>query len=499
MSVVTSCAISATSAACATPNDRIRWLRLLIPVMIVKGLFLLLDHQPAFHFGDSGAYLATALLKWIPPDRSFTYGLLLRPLVLASHSLLPVVWLQVAASAAASVVAGLLLWRYFHASWTTASIFAALCAIEPLQLMSERFVMTEALATCCFAFFVWICCLFLERRSLAALLSCQLVGVVLVSLRYSFLPLVVTLSFLLPLLAAWRGPFSVNWKVLMVRIGLAMAVSQLLLGGYRHLYGKLADTKPAYLSRDGEFLVADFAPLILPEDFPIAAERTKLFQKITIPRTGIDDRRFQRWLPGGICDAIVQIANSDEELGNALARRTALHAIRRDPRGAARLVLLTYLEFFDYEKVSWALKLDSGYFVGPSGNDISMIKHWFGVDATERRFDSLTKRWERQAVLWCMLIVTLPCLYGMEMAFHGRRATRFDLLLFCAALCILVAAIGPVEIANPRYLMPLPWLAVLIIGAVVSRLLVSNPQTGTPKAGLSTQFRLLNATSGTSR
>lgn len=60
-------------------------------VAACKCAFYIAAPYPSFHFGDSGAYLTTALIKWIPPDRSFIYGFLLRPLVLSSHALGPVI------------------------------------------------------------------------------------------------------------------------------------------------------------------------------------------------------------------------------------------------------------------------------------------------------------------------------------------------------------------------------------------------------------------------
>src|SRR3954469_13889569 len=88
-------------------------LSILLLVAACKLAFYIVDPYPSFHFGDSGAYLATALLKWIPPDRSFTYGFLLRPLVLGSHSLTSVLTLQIVGSGVASVILGMLLLCYF--------------------------------------------------------------------------------------------------------------------------------------------------------------------------------------------------------------------------------------------------------------------------------------------------------------------------------------------------------------------------------------------------
>ena len=446
-------------------------------ILFVKGLFLLLDPDPAFHFGDSGAYLATALTKWIPPDRSFSYGFFLRPLVLPSHSLLPVVLLQTFLSAVASAVLALLLIRYFRAAFRVAVIFSLLCAVEPLQLMSERFVMTEALATFVFALYIWACLEFLRtaRNWMLALVQC--LAVLLVSLRYSFIPLVLLLSLVLPLLSI-RTDLRTSVRPLLGRLAIAVLISQALLFGYRHLYGYLEQTRPAYLSRDGDFLIADVAPLIKPEDFPIAEQRPELFKKITVPLHDINARRLHRWVPGGLCDAMLQIAHGDEDLANQLARKTALRAMKRDPLGLLGLGLYTYREFLSYARMKWSLELDQGHFVSPTANDVTMIRQWFGIDARNRRFGSLTKRWEAMAAPWCWLLVLLPIIYSVELVRHWKQASRPDLFLLLSASVILLAALFPVEIANARYLTPLPWLACLILGVIATRLYY--PHAGIP-------------------
>jgi hypothetical protein len=446
-------------------------------VAACKLAFYIADSYPSFHFGDSGAYLATALVKWIPPDRSFTYGFLLRPLVLGTHSFGPVLAVQILASGVASAVLGVLLLSYFRAKPPIAAAFACLCAIEPLQLMAERFVMTEAIATFGFAIYLWATLSFIRSKRISVLIAVQVLGVGLISLRYSFLPLVLLLSAALPILALYKPP-RFSWRPLLVRLLISLVVSQMLLSGYRHLYGFLAETKPAYLSRDGEFLVADMAPIVAPEDFPVPALRAPLFHEIRIPLKDINNRPLQRWGAGGLCQAILDVAKQDEDLANSLARRMALRAMRRDPVGVVTLGFRTYRQFLTHKKLSWALKLNQGHFNGPTHKDIDMIRQWFGVDALDRKYESVTKRLQGAAVPWCWLIVLLPWLYPLEMFCHRRRVTRFDWVLLLSALSTLGTAIVPVENPNPRYLVPLPWLSVLILGVMASRLRPEASESG---------------------
>ena len=216
------------------------------------------------------------------------------------------------------------------------------------------------------------------------------------------------------------------------------------------------------------------APIITPEDFPVPGRRAEFFQKIRIPLQDVNNRPLQRWAEGGLCYAILQMANQDEDLANSLARRTALRAMRRDPLGVAAVGLRTYGQFLTYKKLRWALQLNQGHFNGPTQNDIKMIRQWFGVDALDRKYNSLTKQWQGVAEPWCWVIVLLPWIYAFEMFWHRSRVTRLDWLLLLCALCTLATAVVPVENPNPRYLVPLPWLSVLILGVMGSRFRPAN-------------------------
>lgn len=435
-------------------------------IFTVKVVLLWSDPYPAFHFGDSGAYLATALAKWIPPDRSFSYGFFLRPLVLDSHSLLLVLMLQTVCSAMASILAGFILVRYLCVRHSWAALLALASAVEPLQLMSERFIMAEALTTFGFALLLWAALEFIKTNKFLPLVCVQVAGVFVVSLRYSMIPLVLLLSLLLPVLAAWRR--DAGGKSLAIRLGVAVLASQVLLLGYRHVYGYLAHEPPSYLSRDGEFLVADMAPLVRPSDFPLAEQRKRLNELVTVPYE-IDSRRIHRWAPGGLCESILTIANRDEDLANRLAKATALRAIKRDPLGVVRLGIATFAEFLTVRKLEWSLQLNQGHFVDPTDNDAKMIRGWFDVDARNRHFDSLTKRWQGISVPWCWLVVCLPILFSARILANRKHPSPTHWFLFVSALMILLCAIVPVEIANARYLIPLPWLSFLMIGALVPR------------------------------
>jgi len=457
-----------------------RLILLLLAVLAIKGIFLAFDAEPSFYFGDSGAYLTTAIGKWIPPDRSFVYGLLLRPLAVWPRSLEPAVVMQAALSGVASWLVGVCLARYFAARFTVAASCALVCAIEPLQLMQERYVLTDSMAIFVFALFLWVSFSYMKTSGLSTLALVQIIGVVLVSLRLRFLPIVLAISFLLPLLSrrsisCWRASqrSGVNWmralRFVVLPLVISVITSQILLHAYQHLYGELLNKPPAYTYREGVLLAADFAPLIQPIDFPIASERQAIFDKLKFALANPDERRAHRWMKGGLCDVINRSTGDKEEEANRLEHDTAIHAIERDPLGVLRLAWFTYAEFFDYSTLKWNLQLEEGRYVDPQPREAQAIKDVFGIDVTKRRFISVTKRWEERSAFWCWLLLILPLLYPLSLAWQWRRVRSPDIITALCGLMLLADAVVPVEYPNPRYLTPLAWLAFLMIGSLVTR------------------------------
>ena len=65
-------------------------------VLLIKAVLLIVDPEPQFFLGDSASYIETAVTNWIPPDRSFTYGYVIRYLAVWTGSLTPLVVFQTA-------------------------------------------------------------------------------------------------------------------------------------------------------------------------------------------------------------------------------------------------------------------------------------------------------------------------------------------------------------------------------------------------------------------
>ena len=76
-------------------------------VLAMKLLLLWLDPTPKLFMGDSWSYIWTALKGWIPEDRSYFYGYLVRWLPAWPHSFTPLLVIQALASRATAITVAL--------------------------------------------------------------------------------------------------------------------------------------------------------------------------------------------------------------------------------------------------------------------------------------------------------------------------------------------------------------------------------------------------------
>src|ERR1700741_2263439 len=73
-------------------------------VVAIKLVLLWLDPTPKFFLGDSWSYIWTSLTGWIPGDRSYFYGYVVRWLAVCPHSFTPLLIVQALASGATAIV-----------------------------------------------------------------------------------------------------------------------------------------------------------------------------------------------------------------------------------------------------------------------------------------------------------------------------------------------------------------------------------------------------------
>lgn len=476
-------------------------------ILLVKAVILYVDPSPRLFLGDSHSYLYTALSGWIPPDRSFVYGFFLRPAAVWPHSLQSLVWIQVALSAISAWLVAVCVLRYLKTSVAVAAACSLLCAIEPLQLLAERYVLTETLVTLIFAVFMLLCFDYLCTARLLPLALIQVCGVLLISLRISFLPSVILCSFALPFfMARAAGKLGDDLRGLLrlqsssvrrlvrqfaIPLTLGLLLSQTLLFSYRHLYGHLIGPPegghPAYLYRDGLFLISDFAPIIQPVDYPIANQRPELFRPSPVPLPDLKARDAQRWYPDGICDRIIRACHGDEQRANNLARKTAIHALERNPLAAVKLGLQTAALYFGRPYFPDTLITDEGYDSDLPESQAAVYRRDLGADFTSsvarfRKSPPLTGRWHRALRLWYCFLLVLPFLFLAYLVMQRRRALAVHWLCALFLLLFLEGAVLTVTRPTARFLTAMSWLSFIVVGSCVSP----------PLAGLGAYVRVRN-------
>jgi hypothetical protein len=133
-------------------------------------------------------------------------GLSFGALILNSHSLNSVVAFQTLAGVGTALLVARMLTRYFQMQFLPASLIAVALALEPQQLLFERFVLTESLSALIFATMILWGLEYLFRGRIRHLIFFQITGTLLVAFRVTFAPLILVASISLPFIAvpAWR-------------------------------------------------------------------------------------------------------------------------------------------------------------------------------------------------------------------------------------------------------------------------------------------------------
>jgi hypothetical protein len=457
--------------------------RLLGLLLAIKAALLLIDHAPMFFLGDSVSYMNTAIGPWIPPDRSFVYGRLIRLIALPYRSLTLLLAAQSAATALAALLVAFILRHHFKASPRLAACLAILCALEPLQLLYERYVMTESFALVAFAIFTTFALQYLRNPTLLWLVPLQLASVAVVSLRVSFLPLLDTSVLLVPLLAL-PALMRINrdsrpaWPRFAGHLVLSVLLFVTLQSGYKRSYadliqGQLPGAPPAYYYDNGFHLLAFVAPIVEPDDFPHPDKASQIFGDLAFDLRDYRQRDMQRWHPHGLI-ANLKAAYPDHLLANNLALQTAFNALKRDPLGELVLAFHGYADYFHLDRLRTGLVVDRGGDRELPDDLLLVLRKHFDTDGTPLpHLDTLTNRYFFLAWPWylALLLLPLPALFAVIAVPPPQRPAAFLLLVY---VCLHIAIIAAFSISpTVRFLHPVAWLAMIVGGILAARLLPS--------------------------
>lgn len=450
-------------------TDRQWYLAVFLICLFLKAGFLLIDHTVMLYMGDSMAYLMTALRGEVRWERSTAYGLLLYPLAVWPASFWPVLIAQALGGVCVSLCLTHTLRFLYGVRWPLAAAMGLLLCFDPLQIVHERMVLTESLAQTVFAVYMLALLWYLRRTDLRWLLTSVVLGLLLISLRMVFLPLVLAAPILVILVVP--GSRRVRGHHLLM----AVALTIVLHGAYRNGMGFLTGGPATYLPDSARFHVSSWAPLLAPEDAedPVIAGIIRELQIGPHPLSSRSEREFHLWRDTGLVARLYR-AYPDPLSAIASAKRLAWRAAWRDPLALVRLSVQTYGDFFQYVVTGrWRVPAETGFWWKYSDEDTALLQAFFGWDATTQGDRSTLSRWYHTTALpYYFGLLLVPWLL-LVLAFALRDQRRRACLLCAGVALVYLGVICTLAVVPVvRYLQVYGYLAVLVLGLALDAAVV---------------------------
>ncbi len=449
------------------------WAWFCLGVLLLKSLFFAIDPLPKFVMGDSGAYIQTALTGWIPEARSYFYGYFIRFSSVGTQSLSSLLILQLLFSAAVSILVATICHEIFQLRLRWSFLFGVLCAVDPLQLLYERYVMTEAISLFLYAVVIHRSFLYVRDRRFRDLVLLQVISVLLIGFRMSYLPLVQISTFLLPLLAfsgelwrlAWRRTEQTGslWRIPRL-FGAHLLISVLLMfmlhTGYKHANGWISQRPPAYLHASGVTLLAFLSPLLEPQDTsdPELANLIRHGDELRLKDVHFRDN--QRFVPGYLIDRFSRL-HPERSGAEALAKEAAMHALLRNPLGLAAIAWQIYSEYWSKEAMKGSAEADFCFDNQPKGDFLVLLADRFHLALQkEVPVKSPLQRYYVMAWGYYFVLLLAPFLAALALIFPATRKFAVILFIHLSALVLLSVTFGGHSL---RFFHPVSFGTLLVI------------------------------------
>lgn len=454
------------------------WWAFCFLILALEVFVLALDPLPKLFMGDSGSYIWTALTGWIPPDRSFLYGYVIRWSSLWTESLTSLLILQAFLGAITAILVALVCQWALRLASRLSYLFGLLCSLDPLQLVWQRYVMTETVSLFFYALVLLFSFLYLKQRRLWQLALLQILSVLLISFRMSYLLVVQMNAFFLPLIAflpeiraAFRKRSSIPSIMWVARsAGLHLALSILLMfvlqQGYQRVNGVLAGREPAYLHTSGLSVLTTWAPVLEPTDSPDPRLSRLIAEGGQFQLNDIRLRDVQLYSPGYLVDRWKHI-EPNAAIANEVAKQTALHALLRRPMGVATLGAKTFLGYWDFRQIHKQAQAELGIGRDLPENVTSNLAAHFRLSPPRRgdaKAHALLQRYYLRAQPYYYVVLLSPFICGGLIFILSEGYVS---LLFLHSWILLGTATFLSKAPSVRYLQPMSLLTILIFAALV--------------------------------
>ena len=448
-------------------------------ILALNFLLLGLDPLPQLFLGDSGSYLFTAVSGWIPPDRSFLYGYVIRWSSLGTGSLTSLLILQAFLAATTAILVAVICRCILGLTSGLSYLFGVLCSLDPLQLVWERYVMTETVSLFFYVFALFFSFLYLKQHRLWQLAIVEILSVFEIGFRMSYLLVAQISVVLLPLIAFFpeiRAVFRKHSSTLSKASGLKSAGLHLVFSvlfmfllqqGYRQLNGRLASREPALLNNTGLSVLTTWAPVLKPTDSPDPRLSELIARGNEFRLNDIWSRDGQLYSPGGLANRWKQI-EPNAVVSNQVAKQTALNALLRRPLDVVSLGAKTFLHYWNFKHIRRQAKAELGKTRNnwPDKKKWNVASHFRLVppSAREVKTKTLSQRYFLRSQPYYYMVLLSPFLCVGLIFF----LTKGYVFLLCLHSWILFGTITILsKDASVRYLQPMSLLTILIFAALV--------------------------------
>jgi hypothetical protein len=457
----------------AAPNEANQWWFYGLLIVSLKFFLLALDPLPKMFMGDSACYISTALDGWIPDDRSYFYGYVIRWVALSTESLTPLLLLQSFISALTALLLAYTCRSMFGLSARGSYIIGFICALDPFQLVWERYVMTETISLFFYVAGLYFSFLYLKHRGIRHLAIAQGLWILLIGFRMSYLLVVQISAVLLPimafhplLLATWRNRRGAQVdrfqlvKLPFVHLLTSIALMLLLHGAYRQVNGWLFGREPAYLYATGLHLLAFWAPILVPADASDQRLARIIEEGDEFDIKELTARNNQRFDSGYLVDRWQEV-EPDGPRASQIAKETALRALRRNPLEVLRLAARTFAQYWNLKDLRHYARIDLGH------HDLTleqnaMLAESFHFATDGRIIDApptLLQHFFLISWPYCYFVLLSPIL-GVS-AVYLCREKQLALLLLLHLVMILAVTFTFAVAPSLRYLQPASVLTLL--------------------------------------
>ena len=354
-----------------------------------------------------------------------------------------------------------------------------MCALDPLQLVWERYLMTETFSLLVYVLVLYWSLAYLRDRRLWQLAVVQALSVLLIGFRMSYLPVVQACTILLPLISFARcylpalgnrfGARAPRATILMTGLmqGIAsIAMMFMMHGAYKYVNGRLSKSAPAYLEETGAHLAAVWAPVLEPCDAhdPRFADIIANGDQFKIK--DLASRNAQQYGEGFLVKRWREI-EKNRRMNDRVTRETAMNALRRQPLAIAGLTVKTYMGYWNLRAIQWYARTDLGY--GElKDSQLKTLAEKFGFQSVKQlpaQPFSLMQRYFLGAWPYYFIVIVSPLVCAFATWLSRDRAFALLLFIHASILMVVVTALSPQ--ACIRYLQPVSLLTLLSIAICV--------------------------------